>query len=278
MKVSILIANYNNGKFFKDCFKSIVDQTYNHWETIIVDDHSTDNSIEIIKETIGDDARFILYEHPVNQGVGVIKSMLIELANGEVCTFLDPDDAITPGALERHVAKLKKDPEIAFTYSRLVKCDELLNPLQEFRAAMQVPNGDPTFFNCPVQIAPLVCFRKELYNKTSKMDRTKKIAEDQDIYLKMYEVGKVKFVDQTDYLYRGHAGGISQNANKFKSYEYWAEVIFNAMQRRKLTHLGGQEIPQQYPGSEAVFKMFDYQNKLPYRIIKKLKVIAQNLF
>lgn len=243
-----------------------------------MDDCSTDDSIEIIKETIENDSRFVLHESPINQGVGIVKSELIELASGEVCTFVDPDDAITPTALENHVKTLKKDAQIAFTYSRLVKCDEFLNPLKEFRAAMQVPNDDSTFFNCPVQIAPLVCFRKEFYNKTSKMDSTKKIAEDQDIYLKMYEVGKVKFVDQTDYLYRGHPGGISQNDNKSKSYEYWAEVIFNAMQRRKLTRLGGQKIPKHYPGSDVVFKMLDYQNKLTYRIIKKLKIIAQNLF
>lgn len=277
MKVSILIANYNNGKYFKDCYESILSQTYTNWEAIIVDDKSTDDSVEIITGLIGDDPRFHLYKHPVNQGVGIIKSMLIELAIGEICTFLDPDDAIIPEAIENHVKNLQSDSKIAYTYSRLVKCDEKLKPLTEFRAAMQVPNGDPSFFNCPVQIAPLVCFRKNFYEKSGKMDTSKKIAEDQDIYLKMYETGKVKFVDQSDYLYRAHSGGISQNENKQKSYDYWAEVIYNAMKRRQLAKIGGNEIPENYPGSAAVFKLLEYQNRIPYRIFKKAKVWMQKL-
>ena len=49
MKFSILIANYNNGKFFQDCYKSILQQTYQNWEVVILDDASTDNSVEVIK-------------------------------------------------------------------------------------------------------------------------------------------------------------------------------------------------------------------------------------
>lgn len=277
MKISILVANYNNGKFFKDCYKSIVGQTYSDWEVVIVDDKSTDNSVEMIKSVIGNDDRFRLFEHPVNQGVGIIKAMLIELAKGDVCTFLDPDDAITPTALEGHVKELQKNGEIAFTYSRLVKCDENLNPVSEFKAAMQVPNGDTSFFNCPVQIAPLVCFRKSFYERCGKMDTSKKIAEDQDIYLKMYEIGKVKFVDQSDYLYRAHSGGISQNENKQKSYDYWAEVIYNAMTRRKLKKIGGKRIPADYPGSAAIFNLLEYQNRIPYRLLKKLRLLVQKI-
>ena len=50
MKFSILIANYNNGKFFKDCYDSILAQEYKNWETIILDDKSTDDSVEVIKK------------------------------------------------------------------------------------------------------------------------------------------------------------------------------------------------------------------------------------
>ena len=48
VKFSILIANYNNGKFFKDCYDSIIAQTYKDWEVVIVDDRSTDDSVAII--------------------------------------------------------------------------------------------------------------------------------------------------------------------------------------------------------------------------------------
>ena len=50
---SLLIANYNNGIFFKDCYDSIISQTYTNWEVIVVDDASKDNSVELIQNIIG---------------------------------------------------------------------------------------------------------------------------------------------------------------------------------------------------------------------------------
>ena len=89
MKFSILIANYNNGRFFKKCYDSIITQTYDNWEAIILDDTSTDDSLEIIKKIIGEDTRFKIYQNEENSGVGITKSKLIELANGDICGFVE---------------------------------------------------------------------------------------------------------------------------------------------------------------------------------------------
>ncbi|SEF95286.1 Glycosyltransferase involved in cell wall bisynthesis [Halpernia humi] len=278
MKFSILIANYNNGKFFKDCFLSICAQSYQNWEVVILDDASTDDSVAIIKDIISGDSRFRFYENKENKGVGFTKSKLIDLANGEICGYLDPDDAILENALQASIDIFKTKKSAVLTYSRLVKCDENLNPLEEFRAAMQVPNGDKNFFNCPIQIAPFVGFKKAVYLKCEKMNETLKIAEDQDLYFKMYEKGKVYFVNQTDYLYRAHSGGISQNENKQKSYDFWAVAIFNAMKRRGLKSINGKQIPEKFTTPKDIFDLLVYQNSIPYRIKKKLKVIFQSLF
>lgn len=104
------------------------------------------------------------------------------------------------------------------------------------------------------------------------------IAEDQDLYYKMYEMGKVKFINQTDYLYRAHAGGISQNENKKKSYRYYARAIWEAMKRRNITHINGKPVPDSYEKTDEIFALLEYQNKIPYRIKKKITVILQKLF
>ncbi|MDH6251911.1 glycosyltransferase involved in cell wall biosynthesis [Chryseobacterium sp. H1D6B] len=278
MKFSILIANYNNGKFFKDCYDSIINQHYQNWEVIILDDHSTDNSIEKIKEIIGSDPRFKLFENDNNYGVGVTKAKLIELSTGDVCGYLDPDDIIKPNAIKSAVQVLEKKKDIVLTHSRLAKCDEKLNILSEFKAAMQIPNGQKNFFNFPIQIAPFVAFRKDVYMKTSKINPELKIAEDQDLYYKMYEMGKVHFINQTDYLYRAHDGGISQNNNKKKSYEYYARAIFEAMQRRNLKKINRRTIPEKYTDPQEIFDLLEYQNKIPFRIKKKFIIILQTIF
>lgn len=275
MKFSVLIAHYNNSEYFKDCYQSLQDQTYPNWEAIILDDASKPEEKSAIKQMIANDNRFYFFENENNSGVGITKSKLIELATGAICGFVDPDDAILPNAIEKSMQIFEKQKEVVLTYSRFMTCDENLKPISEFSSAKKVPNSDTSFFNIPVQIAHFVCFRKNIYLKTEKMNTQLKIAEDQDLYLKMYEKGKVKFINETNYLYRTHNRGISQNENKNKSYEYWGEVIFNAMKRRGLKTINGKKIPETHTHSNEIFQLLDYQNGIKYRMIKKIKTLFQ---
>lgn len=277
MKFSVLIAHYNNSEYFKDCYQSLQKQTYQNWEAIILDDASKPEEKLAIKQLIANDNRFKFYENESNSGVGITKSKLIELATGGICGFVDPDDAILPTAIKKSINAFDRDKKTVLTYSRFMTCDENLIPISEFSPARQVLNSDASFFNIPVQIAHFVCFRKDIYLKTEKMNSSLKISEDQDLYLKMYEQGKVKFIDETNYLYRTHNRGISQNENKKKSYEYWGEVIFNAMKRRGLKTINGKKIPENYTNSNEIFQLLEYQNGIKYRILKKIKILFQKL-
>ncbi|WP_304343662.1 glycosyltransferase [Chryseobacterium koreense] len=277
MKFSILIANYNNGKYFQECYQSLLSQTYQNWEAVILDDCSTDNSVEILKDIFKDDARFRFYQNKKNEGVGFTKGRLIELAQGEICGFVDPDDAILPAAIKKAVNIFEKEKEVVLTYSRFIRCDENLKPVSENKSAKQVLNGNRYFFNCPIVINHFVCFRRKTYFETEKIDPKLKISEDQDLYLKLYEQGKVRFIDDANYLYRFHSGGISQNENKQKSREFWGQVIFNAMKRRNLKAINGKKIPETYTDAREIFELLDYQNSIQYRLKKKIKVFFQNL-
>lgn len=275
MKFSVLIAHYNNAEYFKDCYQSLLNQTCTNWEAIILDDASDPTEKSAVIELIRNDSRFKFYENEKNSGVGVTKAKLIELANGEICGFLDPDDAILPTAIEKAINIFEKNFEVVLTYSRFVTCDKELKPKTPFKSAKQVPNNDRFFFNYPVQIAHFVNFRKAVYELTEKMNPELRIAEDQDLYLKMYEKGKVKFIDEANYLYRTHDGGISQNKNKKKSYEFWGKVIFNAMKRRQLTTINGKKIPEKFSDEKEIFALLEYQNGIKFRILKKLKLLFQ---
>lgn len=277
MKFSALIAHFNNAVFFKECFDSLVAQTYTKWEAIILDDDSREEEKLMIQEIIKEDSRFIYYENSRNEGVGFTKRKLIELSTGDILGYIDPDDALLPTAIEKSMKVFEKNKKAALTYSRFMSCDENLKPISSFKSANQVENQNPYFFNCPIQINHFVCFRKNIYETTEKINPALKIAEDQDLYLKMYEKGNVFFIDEVNYLYRSHAGGISQNENKKKSYEYWGKVIWTAMRRRKLTHINGKIIPAEFTTSEEIFKLLEYQNSIPYRIKKRLKIVYQSL-
>lgn len=278
MKFSILIAHYNNARYFQQCFDSLISQTYTNWEAIILDDGSKENEKNAVKAIIKDDVRFKFFENAQNQGVGFTKNKLIELASGEILGFVDPDDAILPTAIEKSIASFKKNNKVVLTYSRFMECDKNLKPIVPFKSAKQVENNSQYFFNCPVVINHFVCFRKETYETTEKMNTDLKIAEDQDLYLKLYEKGNVEFINETNYLYRTHEGGISQNENKKNSYDYWGKVIWYAMKRRNLTVINGKKIPEKFTTSKEIFQLLDYQNSISFRIKKKVKLLFQNLF
>lgn len=278
MKFSILIAHHNNAGFFRDCYESILQQTYTDWEAVILDDASSETEKSMIKQLISGDSRFKFFENEKNSGVGVTKSRLIELADGEICGFVDPDDALTPNAILKCIEVFISEKNTVLTYSRFMICDHNLTPVSPFKSAMQVPNGKTSFFNFPIQIAHFVAFRKAIYEKTDKIDPELKIGEDQDLYLKMYEKGKVRFIDETNYLYRTHNGGISQNKNKKKSYEYFARVIFSAMKRRGLSTINGKKIPEHFTNSDEIFNLLQYQHQMTFRLRKKIQITLQSIF
>ncbi|MBP2618668.1 glycosyltransferase family 2 protein [Chryseobacterium jejuense] len=278
MKFSILIAHYNNATLFRDCYDSLLKQTHPDWEAVIVDDASSEDEKELVKAIIAGDERFKFFENEKNSGVGVTKSRLIDLATGEICGFVDPDDALLPKAIEKAIQVFKDNKKVVLTYSRFMGCDKDLHPIAPFKSAMQVKNGDPYFFNYPNQINHFVTFRKDVYEQTEKMNTELRIAEDQDLYLKMYEKGDVYFIDDTNYLYRAHAGGISQNNNKGKSYDYFAQVVLATMKRRNLTSINGKKIPEKYTNHQEIFALLEYQHGIWYRIKKNIAITLQKLF
>ncbi len=227
---SILIASYNNGKFFEDCYNSIMAQSYQNFEVIIVDDCSTDNSIEIIKNKIGDDARFKIFENEKNSGVGFTKTRCSGLATGEICAFLDPDDAITENALEISVKTHNENPDVALVYTDSFWCKETFEKPYRHNYK-QVENGNPYFFN-QAEIFHFASYKNEFYKKTEGTDPTLKRAIDQDLYLKLYDVGKVLHIPEAIYYYRIHEGGISTTKNVKKAYFWHWVVIIDSAKRR----------------------------------------------
>ena len=231
--VSILVANYNNGHYFKDCYNSLVKQTYQNWEVIIVDDCSTDNSVDVIKTLVGQDQRFKIYENNENKGAGYTKRRCAELANGEICGFVDPDDAIVESAIDVMVKKHQEEQLASLIYSQFYLCDENLN-IQKPWKTKQVSNNSKVFFNFDGIISHFSSFKKAAYLKTEGIDSYLQRAVDQDLYLKLYEVADVLFLDEYLYMYRIHDGGIStiKNVNK-ANYWHWVAII-KAAERRNI--------------------------------------------
>lgn len=267
MKFSILIAHYNNAVFLKQCFDSILQQTYKNWEVIIVDDCSAESEKNVLKELIAGDSRFFLYENEINKGTGYTKRRCAEMATGDICGFLDPDDALTSDALEESI-KIYANKNIVATYSQFYVCDGNLNIEKLFPYSREIKNGDPYFFNIYFDIAHFFTFKKEIYDATEKINENISSSVDQDLYLKLYEKGNFFFIKKPFYLYRIHQKGISQDQKKKeKLYKNWHQVLLDTLERRHIRVLYKKAV--QDIESLPNF-IFEKQNTLIKRIIRKI--------
>ncbi|AUC84410.1 glycosyl transferase [Polaribacter sp. ALD11] len=102
--VSIITPNYNSEKFIAQTLQSIRAQTYKNWELIIVDDCSTDKSLDIIEEYSKIDKRIKFLKLSENSGAAVARNKAIKEANGNFIAFLDSDDLWLPKKLEKQLA------------------------------------------------------------------------------------------------------------------------------------------------------------------------------
>ena len=230
-KISILIANYNNGHFFKDCYDSLISQTEKDWEAIVVDDCSTDNSVEVIKTLISEDARFRFYQNEKNLGYQRTLIKAIELSTAEIFGRVDPDDALTIYALELSLKAHQENPKAGLVYSNFKIADENLRELS-IHKGKQILELNEDYMNFRGEISHFATFKREIYNQTSGIDAFNKRAEDKDIYMKMCEVAQVKHIDEVMYLYRIHTGGASTNNNAERAL-FWHFVALMKMAERR---------------------------------------------
>ena len=208
---SVLIANYNNGKYLMDAIESVRQQIYTNWEIILVDDASTDNSYQLYRE-LEKDEHIHIYYNEQNQGCGYTKHRCAEFANGEICGYLDPDDELLPNALYDSVNALLQDNRNVLSLSRYYNCDENMNILSESR--LLDLGGLSYFERRDYQPEPFAAFRLSAYKTSLGIDPCIKAAVDQDLFFKVEEYGNVVVLDKFTYKYR-------QNPNALTSIPYW---------------------------------------------------------
>lgn len=229
MKFSIITANYNNGKYLLDLYKSVKKQTYYNWELIIVDDFSTDNSRSIL-DLIKLDERIKVFYHDANKGAAAAFRTAASLANGQVMGMLGADDALMPKTLEIMMQLHLKHPKASLICSNLYHCDEDLNVISVWDKYFQPQRKGMLIYD--ITIGSFATFKGDMYHKTSGFDKLFRKALDHDIYLKLEEIGDVIYHDEPLYLYRSNPIGISQKNNWFEASQFSIIAKMNAYKRR----------------------------------------------
>lgn len=262
---SILVANFNNSAYLSTAIDSIFSQSYTNWEIIIVDDASTDNSIKTVKKYLHDE-RIQLYINEENKGCGFTKKKCIELAKGEYCGFLDPDDSLEESAFEQMVNCHIENPYSSLVYSRMNICDENLNRISRSNYAKEIVKPNSMLYEHSGRISHFAVFKLKSYHKTDGINPNLKRAVDQDLYLKLEEQGDLTLFDDYLYNYRLHKGGISLNENVDKALAWNIKVRIDTCERRGISI--EEVIPKIIQDTKSIHEF--YQNSSDYKLGKIL--------
>lgn len=265
--LSVLMANYNNGKYIEDAILSVINQTSKDWELVIVDDCSTDNSKEVIKRYLYD-KRIKFYKNDTNQGYINTLKKLIEKASYAIVGILDSDDALEETAIEKVLKVYKKNKEIGFVYTQFAHCDENLFFVKKGKSKA-VHSGDSNIFSC--MTSAFRTFKKEAYYSTDGFNRTIKRAEDRDIIFKLEEVTSFYFINEVLYKYRQKKRSETSGFNLFEAEASHALAKYNAYKRRLSTtfpNFNKKQISEVILCDGVVYSLFSLNIKRLYFFLK----------
>jgi len=127
-EISVIIPAYNSAKYLAESILSVINQSFNSWELIVVDDGSTDNTAEIANNYLTDQRITLIRQ--LNKGVSAARNAGIKIAKAKFITFLDADDYYLPHNLQEKYNVLVKNSSVDFVYCDVMQCDEKLNDIK----------------------------------------------------------------------------------------------------------------------------------------------------
>jgi len=241
-KVSVITPVYNCESFVKESLSSVLNQTFQDFEFIIINDGSTDKTHDIVSSFKDKRIRYISHED--NKGVMERSKEAIELAVGEYIAVHDGDDVSMSIRLEQEVAYLDANPEIFCVGGRAKKID--MNGFFIGDWDFPTPNHDDIVKmlrihkKCPI-INPTSMYRLSVYNELGGYSSRKEVdgAHDFDFWCRAILAGK-KFHNIQDYLikYRVNTEGMTRR-QKLKQFAAYNTVMLEFLQRIKNVQLHG---------------------------------------
>lgn len=246
--VSVITPVYNSALFLKDTIKSVIEQTYQNWELILVDDCSTDTSASIILDFANIDIRIKYKFLKCNKGAAAARNEGLRIAKGAYIAFIDSDDIWLPNKLSLQIAIMQKNNyPITYTSYDVFNETDVKNYTIQANLNLDYPAYlKNTIIGCSTSIID-----KRIVGEFSFREdmRTR---QDTKLWLTLLKKGYIAYgVDEVLVKYRVHKASISSNKIKaaakvwdlyyrienlglLRSIYYFAHYSLNALKKRKL--------------------------------------------
>ena len=205
-KVTVLMPVYNGEKYLRKAIESILNQTFKDFEFLIINDGSSDDSVKIIEEYGKNDSRIRLVHNETNMNLVPSLNRGLELAQGEYIARMDCDDISLPKRLEKQVAFMDKNADIAVCGSWIRMFDKA-NDVVRYPERHDNIKCSLLFYNALAH--PSVIMRRSFLNKFQvRYERI--LAEDYDIWQRLSFIGKLHNIPEILLNYRISSTSYSQ--------------------------------------------------------------------
>lgn len=226
MKISVLIALYNSEKFIKQTLESLLRQTYQDFEIILVDDYSSDNTMQVVLKTLNGKIPFTLKSNYHQKGLSNALNIALESAKGEYVALIDHDDIALKTRFEEQVAILERNSNIGVCGSWM----------QEFEKGQNTWKYPEIHENLKVLVLtqspianPTAMFRRSVASKDNiKYEDKYDFAQDYAFWLDLISITEFYIIPKVLVEYRVH----SNNASSIKhqqQFNSWKNALKNKL-------------------------------------------------
>ena len=215
-KVSVVIPTYNREKTILRAIQSVLDQTYKDFEVIVIDDGSTDGTVDIVNSIEDDRVKYVVLEQ--NGGPSKARNTGVQIAEGEWIAFQDSDDCWYKTKLETQIKYIKDNPLYSLVYCMSMNHFQsgatLVVPAAPLPLVME---GEmlPTLLRRNVIDTPTMFMRKEAFVKVGGFDTAYNALEDWEFvirFAKEYKIGYVSEILMDSYMLND---GVSSNIGAY---------------------------------------------------------------
>ncbi|MEY3288676.1 MAG: hypothetical protein RLZZ419_918 [Pseudomonadota bacterium] len=206
--ISIVLPTYNGSRYLEQAIQSCLDQTYQNWELIIVDDASTDKTPALITQFANADSRIRTIRHETNRKLPAALNTGFAEAKGDYLTWTSDDNCYRPQALAAMVAFLESHPFVNIVYSDFTTIDEE-GQLLEFITVSQ--SDRLAIHNC---IGPCFLYQRQVYETVGTYSENLFLVEDYDFWLRASVSFQLEPLHLDLYLYRYHATSLTSQQSE----------------------------------------------------------------
>jgi glycosyltransferase involved in cell wall biosynthesis len=210
--VDVIIPSFNSARYLPAAIESVISQTFDDWQILLVDDGSTDTTAEVVAPFLDRLGSKIKYIKQDNRGVSAARNTAILASTAEFLALLDADDVWLPCRLSESLRVLLERPQAGLSYGLLTHMDSEGRLGSSWEGNRNHAEGHiaPYIYMRSVELpSPTITVRRKCISEVGVFDESLRITEDRDLWLRIAQRYEVAFVPKILALYRSSPGSLT---------------------------------------------------------------------